>query len=510
MIFNSLTRTKCPLPSNSLITLYVCGPTVYDSAHVGHGRTYTLFDAMVRVMRRVFNKQVIYGMNITDVDDKILKRCSEMKIPTRTLTKQIEKEFFDDMEKLGNSRPTVIPRATQYIQDMVSFIGHLHRKGLAYTVDDGSIYLDTQKAQQLVTYPSTLGSGRSLSSNNEQESDKRYSSDFALWKGAKPPFNSNNETWDASPYGGRGRPGWHLECSAMIDATLGKVTGNGTIDIHGGGKDLCFPHHENERCQSELRLHGTLGTDQPWSASFWHTGHVTVDSTKMSKSLGNFSTLRSLWENGLITPRQLRLLFLSSARYGSDMEWNQGSLDRVKALDYQFETSLSAVKHSSVNSNEENEDDREEFSRSDIDFIKQLASTRASIDIAFADDFDFPRIFEDLQKICRELARRSLTKQRNYLDKEGRELIRSTLDILGFEGMSHLSFDHEKADGEDTSSIKAGDIMDDIVKFRSTVRNCAKGGDIKGIFKACDEFRQNSRFAVIQDLKDGSSIWRWK
>jgi cysteinyl-tRNA synthetase len=438
-------------------------------------------------------------MNITDVDDKILKRSQELKIPRETLTQKYEDDFFADMARLGNERPTIVPRATEYIKEMIDFIGELCKLDYAYAARDGSIYLDSKKAQSLVGYPSLLGSGRVLDGEptNSAPGDKRNVADFALWKGAKT--ESPSDLWDAKPWGGLGRPGWHTECSAMIHATLGKVKGDGTIDIHGGGIDLCFPHHENERCQSQLHLK----SDTPWAKIFCHTGHVTVDSIKMSKSLGNFSTLRGIMDSTELTSRQLRLLFVSAGRYASSLEWNQGSIERTKALDAQLEAALKPVKRACAT--------RESLEKDDIAFISEVVQARETIQAALADDFDFPKVFEELQKLCRSINRRSTQPKQNSLDVQAQHLVSSTLEMLGFGGKSGVHPSYDDASIQATGSNKDAEVaLDLLVKFRSKVRSAAKGGDLKAILQACDKARQNNPLIVIQDMKDGSSVWKRK
>lgn len=488
---------------------------MYDAAHLGHGRTYTLFDAMVRVMRTVFNKQVVYAMNVTDVDDKIIAKSKATNRTIQSISQQYENEFFQDLKLIGVERPTVVPRATEYIQEMIQFISRLHRKGFAYRTSDGSVYLDTIKAKDAIGYPGPLGGKREIALCTEEPGqDKRNPSDFALWKGSAEQIKSN-DNWDARPVGGYGRPGWHLECSAMVDATLGRVRGDGRIDMHGGGIDLCFPHHTNERCQSQLLLveeGGGGNAQREWATIFCHTGHVTVDQTKMSKSLGNFSTIRGVLQSGQLTPRQLRLLFLYSSKYSSGLEWNTGCVERVRALDVQLDAAMRPVARSaSVQSF-----GKEALSDDDIRFIHTLAEVRESVDVAFADDFDFPKVFDGLQIVAKELIKRSTTSTSvNSLDAQARKYVGSTLSILGFGGddngvLPSFGQSPSSSTGADKDETITNAAIDELVRFRAKVRTAAKSGDVKGVLQACDALRNDNPLATIQDLKDGSSVWKRK
>lgn len=506
-ILNSLTKTKDVLqasPRTSLVTFYVCGPTVYDSAHLGHGRTYTLFDAMRRVLTRVLGKEVVYVMNVTDVDDKILAKCAHTKQTRHDLTAKYELEFFQDMALLGVLKPTVRPRAVEYIPEMVSFIGRLTERGFAYRTLDGSVYMDSVKANAEIGYPGALGKGNELAvaAGEAVLGAKRNPSDFALWKSSAELDN----VWDCEPFGGVGRPGWHLECSAMIDATIGRVgAGDGRLDIHGGGVDLCFPHHANERCQSQLLLQNA---DQPWAQFFCHTGHVTLQRDKMSKSTGNFITLRALMGKD-VSPRQLRLLFLSQRRYSASLEWTEGSVARAKALDQQFADFFAVSEQQAVSSR---------LSSEDIGLGEELAVARERVRHAMLDDFDFPKVFDLLQAQCKLFTRHP----HSCFADQSRAFVLDTLDILGFGGKEGVQPTYNAAGagglgkspdvgGGDAASKASGDdeFVNLVVEFRALVRAAAKSGDAQAVLQACDKFRNaQPGQVVIQDQRDGSSTWK--
>jgi len=297
-LYNTLTRRKAefqPLSADQ-ITMYVCGVTVYDYCHLGHARAYVVWDMVRRYLQFRFGKthRVYYVQNITDIDDKILKRANEQGITMQELADTYIKAYAEDMAKLNILPADRYPRATEFINAMIELIQKLEAQGYAYSIN-GDVYYAVEKFPHYGKL-----SGRKLadmqagaSGRVEESEQKRYPLDFALWKSAKL-----NEPYWESPWG-RGRPGWHIECSAMVRECLGD-----SIDIHAGGADLQFPHHENEIAQSEAVTHKPL-------ARFWlHNGFVNIDGEKMSKSLGNFKTLRSLLE--VYEPMAIRLFILQS------------------------------------------------------------------------------------------------------------------------------------------------------------------------------------------------------
>jgi cysteinyl-tRNA synthetase len=313
--YNTLTRREedfVPLDPQR-VRLYVCGPTVYDYAHVGNARPAVVFDVLYRLLRHRYGAEhVVYARNITDVDDKIMAASQQSGEPIDRVTARTTAAYHDDMGALGVLLPTVEPRATQHIGEMIELIGRLIAKGHAYAAD----------GQVLFNVPSMADYGQ-LSRLDRDElvagarvdvaPYKRDPADFTLWK----PSTPEQPGWD-SPWG-RGRPGWHIECSAMSWKHLGEV-----FDIHGGGLDLIFPHHENEIAQSRC-AHGT-----PTMAQLWmHNGYVVVGGEKMSKSLGNFLTVRQLLEEGY--PGEAIRLALLSAHYRQPLDVTREKLTEAKA-----------------------------------------------------------------------------------------------------------------------------------------------------------------------------------
>ncbi len=303
-LFNTLTRSVenfSPLnPNENKVGMYCCGPTVYDYAHIGNWRTFVFAD-LVRRTLEFSGYDVQHVMNITDLEDKIIKRVRENKTTLREFTGKFETAFLDDLKALNCKEPHVKPRATEYIAEIISLIEKLISRGIAYKAADGSVYFSITKYQgcgcnygQLLKLNfDEMRAGERVSSD---EYEKESVADFALWKAHVP---EDGDIFWPSPFG-EGRPGWHIECSAMSMKVLGE-----SFDLHLGGEDLKFPHHEDEIAQSE----GATG--KPFVKHWLHGAHLLVEGKKMSKSMGNYFTLRDLLEKGH-TGREVRYLLLTS------------------------------------------------------------------------------------------------------------------------------------------------------------------------------------------------------
>jgi cysteinyl-tRNA synthetase len=303
-LFNTLTRSVqefVPLdPAQKKVGMYCCGPTVYDYAHIGNWRTFVFAD-LVRRTLEFSGYDVQHVMNITDIEDKIIKRVREQKIPLREFTSRFEAAFFDDLKALNCKEPHAKPRATESIAEIIALIEKLVARGIAYKASDGSVYFSITKYQgcgchygQLLKLNfDEMRAGERVSSD---EYEKESVADFALWKARVP---DDGDIFWPSPFG-EGRPGWHIECSAMSMKVLGE-----SFDLHLGGEDLKFPHHEDEIAQSE----GATG--KPFVKYWLHGAHLLVEGRKMSKSLGNFFTLRDLLARGF-TGREVRYLLLTA------------------------------------------------------------------------------------------------------------------------------------------------------------------------------------------------------
>ncbi|MEL6689643.1 MAG: cysteine--tRNA ligase [Pseudomonadota bacterium] len=302
---NSKTRRKGPFTpiDPDQVRMYVCGPTVYDRAHIGNARPVIVFDVLFRLLRHVYGEgAVVYARNFTDVDDKINARARESGRPIGDITAETTQWFLDDMGALGNLEPTHMPRATAYIPHMVALIEDLIARGHAYAAEGHVLFaVDTYDSYGALSGRSTKD--MIAGARVEVAPYKRDPMDFVLWK----PSDDETPGWE-SPWG-RGRPGWHIECSAMAADLLGE-----TFDIHGGGNDLLFPHHENEIAQSCCAGHGFA---QTWI----HNEMLQVEGKKMSKSLGNFFTVRDLLDQG-VPGEVIRMVFLST-HYSKPMDWTE-------------------------------------------------------------------------------------------------------------------------------------------------------------------------------------------
>lgn len=316
-IYNTLTNAKEPFEPivSGAVKIYVCGPTVYDSCHVGHARSVVVFDVVVRYLRAM-DYRVSYVRNFTDVDDKIINRANEVGVDPIGLAEKYIDEFHADMDGLKVLRADYEPRVTEHIDDIIDIIKRLIDKNAAYQVD-GDVYFSVET---FADYGKL--SGRNLDdmvagSRVEVNTSKRNPFDFALWKGAKPGEPSWPSPW------GEGRPGWHIECSAMSSRFLGE-----TFDIHGGGKDLIFPHHENEIAQSEA-AHG-----KPFARYWMHNGFVNINNEKMSKSLNNFLMVKDILKT---YHAEAVRLFLLSNHYRSPIDFSDQNLKEAeKGLDKMY------------------------------------------------------------------------------------------------------------------------------------------------------------------------------
>ncbi|MEK9940795.1 MAG: cysteine--tRNA ligase, partial [Methylotenera sp.] len=325
-IYNTLVRDKqifTPIVAGK-VSMYVCGMTVYDFCHLGHARVMVVFDMVSRWLR-ASGYEVTYVRNITDIDDKIIKRASENNESIAQLTERFIDAMNEDAAKLGVMRPDIEPKATAFVGGMLDMIQALVDKGFAYAAQNGDVFYAVNKFDGYGKL-----SGKSLEDLRagervEVDSFKRDPMDFVLWKAAKP----GEPSWD-SPWG-KGRPGWHIECSAMSAHHLGQH-----FDIHGGGQDLQFPHHENEIAQSEA-AHSHDG--QPCQmVNYWmHNGFVRVDDEKMSKSLGNFFTIRTVLEQ---YDAEVVRFFILRAHYRSPLNYSDQHLDDAKSALTRLYTAL--------------------------------------------------------------------------------------------------------------------------------------------------------------------------
>ncbi|MDT8375566.1 MAG: cysteine--tRNA ligase [Mariprofundaceae bacterium] len=368
-VYNTLSRSKelfSPLVAGRA-GMYVCGVTVYDHCHVGHARVMIVFDVIYRWLMQL-GFDVNYVRNFTDVDDKIIKRAGEAGIEPKQLTDEMIEAFHVDMDALNCLRPTHEPRATLYMNEMIEMIGQLVEKGYAYVAGSGDVLYSVRRFDGYGQLSGKNIDDLESGSRVEVDDSKRDPLDFVLWKQAKP----GEPAWD-SPWG-RGRPGWHIECSAMSCAHLGE-----TFDIHGGGMDLKFPHHENEIAQARAANGGRF-------ARYWlHNGFVNINAEKMSKSLGNFFTISEVLER--YHPETLRM-FMLGTHYRSPLDFSDQALDVAKAgLDRLYETK------------------RRLYEAGKLSASDQGALPDSFVD-AMNDDFNTPEALAEIFHVCKEVNRR--------------------------------------------------------------------------------------------------------
>ncbi|MEP1446379.1 MAG: cysteine--tRNA ligase [Paraglaciecola sp.] len=454
-IYNTLTRQKeqfKPLHAGK-VGLYVCGITVYDVCHVGHARTYLSFDLMVRYMRSR-GLDVNYVRNITDVDDKIISRANEQGLTAEQFTEKTIARMHQDFAAIGLLEPDVEPRVTTHIPEIIDIIQRLVDKGYAYQASSGDVLFEVN------TFPEYGKLGRQdleqLKSGARVEvvDEKRDPLDFVLWKSVKP-----GEPFWASPWG-NGRPGWHIECSAMNHKHLGKH-----FDIHGGGSDLIFPHHENEVAQS------CCAFDTPYVNYWMHTGMVQVNQEKMSKSLGNFFTLRDVLD--IYDPETVRY-FLMSAQYRSQLSYSDSFIQQARAS---LERLYTALRNVTPNMN--------------VDITMGDYQTR--FNQAMDDDFNTPEAFAVLFDLAKEINKSS---GKQAADLAG--VMVKLADILGILQQSPNDFLQGSADGA----------QDDVAEIESLIkaRNDARASKD---WAAADAARDalNVLNIVLEDNENGTT-WR--
>ncbi|HOP40798.1 MAG TPA: cysteine--tRNA ligase [Geobacteraceae bacterium] len=396
------------------VSMYVCGVTVYDHCHIGHARANVVFDVIYRYLRHS-GFDVTYVRNYTDVDDKIINRANREGVDFREITERFIAEFDRDMTMLACATPTYQPKATEHIEDIIRIVQTLIDRGFAYQ-GDGDVYFNVEKYDDYLKLSKRNLEDMKAGARIEVDERKAHPMDFVLWKGAKP----GEPSWD-SPWG-KGRPGWHIECSAMSMRFLGE-----TIDIHGGGKDLVFPHHENEIAQSEA------ATGRPFVKYWLHNGFVNINSEKMSKSLGNFFTIKEVLER--YDAEALRF-FLITAQYRSPLDFSdqnvkeaESGLDRIYTALARIDEILAGVSADLLVVNEKSLKDGER------ELLEKAESFPARFREAMDDDFNTAQvlgnIFDLVRAVNRVLAeggkisanlRAILAKTRSALDEAGEVL----------------------------------------------------------------------------------------
>lgn len=465
--------------TNNSIKWYICGPTVYDSPHIGHARTYILFDTIRNIFEEYFKIEVIYTMNITDIDDKIIKKAYELKNSknnkeyenisekklAKIVTEKYTKEFFDDLEKLNVRRPTFITKVSDYIPEIISFIEKIISKGKAY-VSNGSVYFDMEKYLEKNDFKFTNKEAvinEQTINSEKKNSDKKNSLDFVLWKNTADKINELNYQ---SPWG-LGRPGWHIECSVMATNIFGE---DNSLDIHSGGIDLKFPHHENEIIQSESI------SENSFVRYFLHSGHLEIDGRKMSKSLKNFIKISELLEK--FDKRVIRLSFLLS-KYNNTCKYEEDSLIYAEKLLNKFLNFISYV--------ESRKEDFKTMNEENLKIFEFINEKKEEVDEALRDNFNIPRtltILENLVGILNNEIQKN-DKQKNEIYESvlrvGSDFVKRILKIYGIE----ISV---KNDGEENEKLK---ILEILGNYRKSVRSLAKKkSDFKEFYVISDDVRQ--------------------
>jgi len=433
------------------VTMYLCGPTVYNYAHIGNARPAVVFDVLARLLRRKY--KLTYARNITDVDDKINQASVETGKPIDEITEQFITAYNDDMGALGVLPPDIEPRATQHVEQMIEMIAALIEKGFAYEAEDHVLF-DVQANPDYGKLSKRDIRELIAGARVEVAPYKRAPQDFVLWKPSTPELPG----WD-SPWG-RGRPGWHIECSAMSATHLGR-----TIDIHAGGQDLVFPHHENELAQSTCVHDG-----EPF-ARFWvHNGFLSMDSTKMSKSLGNVLLVHDLikQERGEI----IRLALLS-AHYRQPLDWSDETLeDARRKLDRLY----GAIRGIEID-----------------DAIRKAAAPPATFITALEDDLNTPKALAELFDGARTLNK---TEDKAERQKLAAELLAAG-DLVGL----IQSDPDDWFSASDDSDIDAGEI-EELIAQREQAR-------ASGDYAAADKIRDDLAARGIT-IEDGSTGTRWR
>lgn len=462
MVRNSLSKTKEPLIlKNKMASWYMCGPTVYDEAHIGHASSYVRFDVIRRILTDVFGISVVLVLGVTDIDDKIINRAKTLGQSPRQLAKHYEGEFFKDLRSLNVSPPTFFTRVSDYIPEIISFIQTVMAKGHAYS-SNGSVYFDVKSVQD-DTYPKLTrqrnpeegeGGGGRVSERNKTE-EKKDARDFAMWKAAKP----NEPSYWESPWG-PGRPGWHIECSAMASRIFGTK-----IDIHSGGIDLMFPHHENEISQC-YAYHSDC---HQWVNYWLHTGSMTRkdEETKMSKSLNNTVAVSKVLAD--YSANQFRT-FCLLRHYRSGMQYSKTNMDKAAEI-YHTITSFLHIAEAYVEG---------KYVCEGIDgdhLYSVLETTKSSVTAALADDFDTPTVMHLLLQLIHEGNVQLSKRSHSTTDKPNSNqspLAVMAANVAYVNRLLHVfGMAAPTAEFESDSGLMLKSVMDSLVHFRSSVRTFA-------------------------------------
>ncbi|ADL67980.1 cysteinyl-tRNA synthetase [Thermoanaerobacterium thermosaccharolyticum DSM 571] len=460
-IYNTLTRKKeefVPLNDN-IVNMYVCGPTVYNFIHIGNARAFIVFDTVRRYLEYKGYK-VNYVQNFTDIDDKLIKRSHEENTTVKELADRYIEEYFKDADSLGIKRATVHPRATENIDDIINFVKKLIDKGFAYVLN-GDVYYDTTKFKEYGKLSHKNIDELKAGARIEVNEDKKNPTDFVLWKAAK----EGEPYWD-SPWG-KGRPGWHIECSTMSTKYLGK-----TLDIHAGGPDLIFPHHENEIAQSEA------ANDAEFARFWMHIGYLNINNEKMSKSKNNFFTVRDITSQ--YDPEVLRFFMLTS-HYRNPINFSHDLLEQSKSGFLRLSNTVDNLRHLLDDALDRELSDEEKAYKEKYDEYKRR------FEEAMDDDFNTADAISVLFEMVRDI-------NTNIDGNSPKELIEYILDIfLKLSSVLGISY-------------KKRDLLDDEIKKLIEKREEARKAKN---WAEADKIRDELKKQGIA-LEDTPSGVRWK
>ncbi len=471
MIHNTLTNSKEEFRTiePGKVKMYVCGVTVYDDIHMGHARCMIVFDTVVRYLRYL-GYQVTHVTNFTDVDDKIINRAAAEGIEPLELSARYVDKYFEDASKLGINKADIYPKASECIDDIIRMVQKIIDNGFGYVTSDGSVYFSIDKVQNYGRLVKSKLEDMSSSGRVQMDDEKKNPMDFAVWKAAKPGECS----WD-SPWG-KGRPGWHIECSAMIDRYLGEQ-----IDIHGGGNDLIFPHHENEILQTEAVTGKPLANYWMHNGMLQVKGHGMTKEEKMSKSLGNFFTVKDVAAK--YDPQTIRFYFLNT-HYMSPLLYGEDMLEEAKAANSRIINNYKDLKSYVKNAPEGDAD-----ANDCCDTIEQY---RQAFRDAMDDDFNTRQAIEVIFQMVR--ATNKAMNEKTLCKKAAQKHI----DLLDeFNGILNII---PAQDGADDGTLD--DVMNILIDLRAELRK-------NKMYDLADMIRDRLKEAgvVLEDSKDGA---KWK
>ncbi len=517
VIFDTAQNSKCRLTTKrkNVLTWYSCGPTVYDSAHIGHASSFIRQDVIRRIIESV-DKQftLIQVMGITDIDDKIIRRAIVTGREWKSVSKHYEREFLEDLKKINVLPPHVFSRVSDFIPEIIRFVEKLVENKLAYDVADGSVYFDTEK------YGDKYGMFRQNTENEipddipSSSDGKRSSRDFALWKGAKP-----GEPFWSSPWGTfkQGRPGWHIECSVMASHYFGP-----SLDLHTGGRDLIFPHHENEEAQCCAHFQ----SDQ-WASHWLHMGHLHFkgEAEKMSKSLGNTISIRDFLKEH--SPDLLRLLCIN-AKYRKNLDYSADSLENARKIVKKLTTFLTdssailnGTKQVTISTNE-----------GESSLWENLDTSKAALNKALLYDFDTPEalkiVTELISNFNRNYSISTSSSDVNSYQSVNFELvfairifIQDFVNLVGLSLETNYNYNSSKS-GTGPEDSRLENVINQFVQFREQVRSYSLAmeetdkerrrkliSDRKELLQACDKVRDEMLEENKVEIKDHGKNSTW-